>query len=66
MLKVFRHKGVAKKVLWVVSTIIIISFAFGFSMSRYSSASKFNRTAGKLFGQNISAKDFDVNYQRTK
>ena len=59
MLKVFRHKGVAKKVLWVVSGIIIISFGFGFGMSRYGSSFNVNQAAGKIYGKTISLREFN-------
>lgn len=62
MLKVFRQKGVTKKVLWVISTIIIISFAFGFGMGKYSDADKLSATAGKLFGKKVSMKEFRTEY----
>ena len=65
MLKVFRHKGVAKKVLWVVSGIIIISFGFGFGMSRYGSSFNVNQAAGKIFGKTISLKEYNRNYKNT-
>jgi peptidyl-prolyl cis-trans isomerase D len=48
----------AKKVLWVISAIIIISFGFGFGYSRFSGDEKMNATAGKVFGEKISFKDF--------
>ncbi len=62
MLKILRHKGVAKKVLWVISGIIIISFGFGFGMSRYSSQISLTDAAGKVFGKKISIKEFRENY----
>lgn len=58
MLKVFRQKGVAKKVLWVVSAIIIISFGFGFGMSQFSDKNSDLAPAGKIFGQTVSLKEF--------
>jgi len=66
MLKVFRQKGVAKKVLWVVSAIIIISFGFGFGMGQYSDSDKMNATAGKLFGKKISMKEFRSEYMNAR
>lgn len=62
MLKVLRHKGVAKKVLWVISGIIIISFGFGFGMSRYSSKISLTDSAGKAFGKKVSIKEFREKY----
>ncbi len=66
MLKVFRHKGVAKKVLWVVSGIIIISFGFGFGMSGIGEDFNINQTAGKVFGKKISLKEYKRTYQNTR
>ncbi|MFH0752985.1 MAG: SurA N-terminal domain-containing protein [Candidatus Omnitrophota bacterium] len=63
MLKVFRHKGVTKKVLWVVAGLIIVSFAFGGMAMRYGTAFSLTQSAGKIFGQNISLKEFQKNYQ---
>jgi peptidyl-prolyl cis-trans isomerase D len=65
MLKVFRHKGVAKKVLWAVSGIIIISFGFGFGMSRYGNSFNVNQAAGKIYGKTISLKEYHRNYKNT-
>jgi peptidyl-prolyl cis-trans isomerase D len=59
MLKIMRKKGVAKKVLWVIAGIIIISFGFGFGMSRYSSSLSVTSTVGKVFGKPVSFKDFE-------
>jgi peptidyl-prolyl cis-trans isomerase D len=58
MLKIFRKKGVAKKVLWAIAGVIIISFGFGFGISRYSDSFDITQTAGKVFGKKISLKDF--------
>jgi peptidyl-prolyl cis-trans isomerase D len=65
MLKVFRHKGVAKKVLWVVSGIIIISFGFGFGMSRYGASFNVNQAAGKVYGKTVSLKEYNRNFKNT-
>jgi peptidyl-prolyl cis-trans isomerase D len=65
MLKVFRHKGVAKKVLWVISAIIIISFGFGFGMSRYGDSFNINQSAGKVYGKTISLKEYNRHYKNT-
>lgn len=65
MLKVFRHKGVAKKVLWVVSGIIIISFGFGFGMAGMGESFNISQTAGKVFGKTITLKEYNKNYKNT-
>ena len=66
MLKVFRQKGVAKKVLWVVAGIIIISFGFGFGISRYGSAFNLSQTAGKVYGSAVSLKEYHRNYENAR
>jgi peptidyl-prolyl cis-trans isomerase D len=58
MLKILRQKGVAKKVLWVVAGIIIISFGFGFGVSRYSGKVSLTDSAGKAFGKKITIREF--------
>ncbi len=63
MLKIFRQKNVARKVLWVVTGIIVISFGFGFGISRYGAAFDVTRTAGKVYGRSISLKEYQKNYQ---
>ncbi len=63
MLKVFRHEGVTQKVLWVVATLIIISFVFGGMALHYGSAFSLSQSAGKVYGQNVSLKEFQKNYQ---
>lgn len=60
MLKVFRTKGVARKVLWVVLGIIIISFGFGFGMSQFSGSDQTKSSAGKIFGKNVTFTDFQA------
>ncbi len=62
MLKFFRQKGVAKTVLWVISGIIIFSFALGAGISSLSNNEDFNKTAGKIFGKKISFKTFQDEY----
>ncbi len=59
MLSILRHKGVSKKILWVVTTIIILSFGF------FGVASRMDHTvnsAGKIYGQSISLRDFEKAY----
>jgi len=65
MLKSLRKKGVAKKVIWVVAIIIIISF--GFMGTAYLITGN-NKTgyAGHIFGKKISLEDFNKAYQNTR
>ncbi|MBF0330780.1 MAG: peptidyl-prolyl cis-trans isomerase [Candidatus Omnitrophica bacterium] len=63
MIKLFRHKGVTKKILWVVASLIIISFVFGGLALRYGSAFSLSQSAGKAFGRNISLQEFQKNYR---
>ena len=65
MLKILRKKGFAKKVIWVVAIVIIISF--GFFGTAYLLTGK-GRTgyAGKIFGKKISFDDFNKVYQNAR
>ena len=58
MLKLLRKKGVAKKLLWVVAIIIIISFGFFGTANRLSRRSGIS-DAGKIFNQRISFDQFE-------
>lgn len=63
MLKVLRKKGVAKKILWVIAVIIIISFGF------FGTAYLFKNppaSAGEAFGRKISREEFDTVYNHTR
>lgn len=62
MLKLFRQKGVAKTVLWIVSGIIILSFVLGASISTFSKNEDLTKTAGKIFKKRISLKNFHDEY----
>ncbi len=66
MLKILRHKGVAKKILWVIAGIIIISFGFGFGISNFSSNVSLTDSAGKAFGSKVSIKEFREKYIDTR
>jgi len=65
MLKALRKKGVAKKVIWAVAIIIIISFGF-FGTAYLLTGSGRTGYAGKLFGKKISIDDFNKVYQDTR
>ncbi len=62
MLTILRHKGVAKRIIWVIVVIVIISF--GFLGTAYLITGE-NKTdyAGKIFGKNVSLRDFNKTYQ---
>ncbi len=62
MLKVLRHKGVAKKVLWFVAVIIIISFGF-LGQAYLLKQDKQARYAGRVFGKKVSLAEFAKEYQ---
>ncbi|MBF0595066.1 MAG: peptidylprolyl isomerase [Candidatus Omnitrophica bacterium] len=66
MLKILRQKGVKKQVLWFISGIIIISFGFGFGMSRYSGQISLTDSAGKVFGKKVSISEFREKYLDTR
>ncbi len=57
MLKTFRKKGVAKKVLWFLAVIIILSFGV-FGTANYYHGDKGLSYAGKIFGKKITFDDF--------
>lgn len=65
ILKILRKKGVAKKILWFVSVIIIISFGFFGQAYRLSNRGRPNY-AGKVFGQKISFEQFEGTLQYTQ
>ncbi len=59
MLNILRHKGVAKKVLWFTTSIIVLSFGF------FGVASHIDRSiniAGKMYGHGVSVRDFNRSY----
>ncbi len=56
MLNILRHKGVAKKVLWFITVIIVLSFGV------FGVASRLDNTvnsAGKIYGHNVSLREFE-------
>lgn len=65
MLKSLRKKGVAKKVIWVIAVVIIISFGF-FGTAYLLTGSGRAGYAGKIFGKKISLEDFNKAYQNTR
>lgn len=65
MLKILRKKGVAKKILWFVAIIIIISF--GFFGPAYMGNNRDQITyAGKIFGRKVSFQEFERSYQEAQ
>mgnify|MGYP001599009548 CR=1 FL=1 len=67
MLKTLRKKGVAKKILWFIAVIIIISFGFFGTANYLSNTPTGGLTyAGKIFGHKISLEEFDRGYQHTR
>jgi len=65
MLKLLRKKGVAKRILWVVAVIIIISFGF-LGQAYLLKEDKQVRYAGKIFGKTISLDEFAQQFQMTQ
>ena len=53
MLKLLRKKGIAKKVIWFIAIIIIISFGFLGTAYLITDSGSVN-DAGKIFGKTIS------------
>lgn len=67
MLKTLRKKGVAKKILWFIAVVIIISFGFFGTANYLSNTQPGGLThAGKIFGRKISLEEFDRGYQHTR
>lgn len=61
MLKALRKKGLAKKVLWFVAVVVIISFGFFGKASILDNGSA--NYAGKIYGKKISINEFRKTYQ---
>jgi len=59
MLNVLRHKGVAKKVLWFTTAIIVMSFAFFGVANRLDHSIN---VAGKMYGRGVPIRDFEKAY----
>ncbi len=64
MLKIIRHKGFMKKVLWFLAVVIILSFGF-FGQSFLFRDSKRITYAGKIFNEKISIQEYDFNRLQT-
>jgi len=62
MLKQLRRKGLAKKILWFVAIIIIISFGFLGNASRLSRQGQ-AKNAGTIFGKSVSFPQFESTYR---
>ncbi|MBI3602444.1 MAG: peptidyl-prolyl cis-trans isomerase [Candidatus Omnitrophica bacterium] len=59
MLNILRHKGISKKILWVIAVIIILSFGvFGTAWRMDNSVN----SAGKMYGRSVSIRDFNKAY----
>ncbi len=65
MLKVLRKKGVAKKILWFIAIVIIITFGF-FGTAGIMDNSGRPNYAGKIFGQKVSFDDFETSFKQTR
>jgi peptidyl-prolyl cis-trans isomerase D len=66
MLKLLRKKGIAKKILWAVAVMIILSFTLWGTGSMMQNGGKKGYTyAGKIFGKKISFEDYDHAYRAT-
>ena len=63
MLNVLRHKGVAKKVLWFTTGIIVLSFGFFGVANRLDHSVN---SAGKIYGKSVSIRDFEKAYYDTR
>jgi len=65
MLKLLRKKGVAKKLIWVIAIVIIISFGF-LGTAYLITGSGGVSDAGKIFGKKVSIEDFNKVYQNAR
>lgn len=65
MLKLLRKKGVAKKIIWFIAIVIIISFGF-FGTAYLLTGQGTARYAGKIYGKKIPIEDFNKVYQNTR
>ncbi|MEI7997893.1 MAG: SurA N-terminal domain-containing protein [Candidatus Omnitrophota bacterium] len=63
MLNVLRHKGVAKKVLWFTTGVIVLSFGFFGVANRLDHSLN---VAGKMYGRAVSIHDFEKAYLDTR
>ncbi|MDO8675765.1 MAG: peptidylprolyl isomerase [Candidatus Omnitrophota bacterium] len=62
MLSILRHKGVSKKVLWFITVIIVLSFGVFGAASGWDSTN----SAGKIYGQSVSLRDFERAYMDSR
>lgn len=65
MLKILRKKGVAKKILWGITFVIIISFGL-WGQSYVLRQSGRPDYAGKIFGRKISLEEFQRHFELTQ
>ena len=59
MLKIIRKKGFIKKVLWILTFVIIISFGFWGTTARVNTPNGRLDYAGKIFGKKVSFEQFE-------
>jgi hypothetical protein len=65
MLKILRHKGVMKILLWCVAGVIILSFGILSNAYLLNEQPGKLKYAGEVFGQKIPLEDFQRQYQFT-
>lgn len=65
MLKSLRKKGVAKKILWVIAVLIILSFGLWGQSNQVSSLGP-GRFAGRIFGKKISLEEYAFNLHQSQ
>lgn len=65
MLKTLRKKGFAKKIIWFIAIVIIISFGFLGTAYLLTDRNQSN-IAGKIFGKKINTSDFSVAFRDTR
>ncbi len=65
MLKLLRKKGVAKKLIWIIAVVIIISFGF-LGTAYLITGNPGTEYAGKIFGKKVPLDDFKKVYQNAR
>jgi len=65
MLKILRKKGVAKKLLWIVASIIILSFGL-LGQASLLRSSRGPSYAGRVFGRKVSLEEYEKNFLQTQ
>ncbi|NLE64437.1 MAG: hypothetical protein GX606_00775 [Elusimicrobia bacterium] len=66
MIRLFRNKNVRRNVLWLISGLIILSFALSAGITGYNNSASGPSVAGRAFGRKVSMKEFRKNALATR